>query len=460
MRPAQFKVVLITWLFCIFTARSEGQVMIGNTPVDTASVITGLDTPWEILWGPDNHIWFTERPGTISRLDPETGVREILATVPEVHEEVEAGLLGLALHPSFPDSPYVYTVYNYLEGSQIKERVVRFTYSNNKLINEIPILEGINGNTFHEGSRLAFGPDKKLYVTTGDAGNTASPQDTSSLNGKILRMNPDGSIPDDNPFPGKYVWTLGHRNPEGLVFSPDGKLYSSEHGPANDDELNLIEKGRNYGWPNVMGFCDNASETNYCILWNVREPLYAWTPTLATAGIDYYNFPAIPEWQHSILLATLKDNSLVSLKLSTDGLSVMDVKYWFKGVLGRLRDICISPDGRIFIATSNNDGRGTPRAGDDRILEIIPETTGIACKKNSLQINARYVNQTDEILINVPLLLVNSKYSVYNLSGKVMRTGFVTQPQFSLSTAGFAKGIYLLTVISNQQTTNLKLVVP
>jgi PQQ-dependent dehydrogenase (s-GDH family) len=328
------RIYLLSFLLLLAIANPElkSQIQIGNIDVDTTSILTGLDTPWEILWGPDDHIWLTERMGKVSRLNPESGeVSLILDIQDKVHEQSEAGLLGMAHDPDFEVNNWVYLVYNYLENSSIKERLVRYSYVGGQLVNEEILLGDIGGSGNHNGSRIAFGPDGKLYLTTGDAVNTSLSQDPESLNGKILRMNPDGSIPDDNPFSESYIWSLGHRNPQGLVFGPSGILYSSEHGPNSDDELNIIEKGRNYGWPNVMGYCDGASEVPFCETYNVVEPIMAWTPTLAVAGIDYYDHQAIPEWQHSILMTNLKASRLVVMNLSEDGMSVVDDEQYFSG---------------------------------------------------------------------------------------------------------------------------------
>jgi len=350
---------------------SESQITIGTTEIDTNTIASNLDTPWEILWGPDDQIWMTERYGKISRLNPETGEITELVTLNDVHEEAESGLLGMVLHPDFANNPYVFVVYTYLELSNIKERLVKFTYSNGKLDSPVTLLEGVVGANRHDGSRLIIDDNEKLFMTTGEAATITYSQDLTSLNGKVLRMNLDGSVPLDNPFQGSYIWTWGHRNAQGLVISPKGIMYSSEHGPANDDELNIIEKGRNYGWYKVQGFCDDGSETQFCADSNVVEPIAAWTPTLAVAGTDYYNNNAIPEWKNSLLVTSLKAGKVVALKLHEDGRSVVQEEVFFENWWGRLRDICISPDGRIFIAVSNRDGRGTVHPGDDRIIEIV-----------------------------------------------------------------------------------------
>ena len=368
MKSSVFVSTLI--LFSGFCSEIHSQIFIGTAEVDTNSIVTNLDTPWEILWGPDDHIWFTERYGRISRVDPESGEQTELITINEVHEVSESGLLGMVLHPDFDNHPYVYVVYTYLESSHIRERLVRYTYSNGALGSPLVLIEGIPGASTHDGSRLLIDKDLKLYMTTGDARNTSLPQDLSSLNGKVLRLNLDGSIPDDNPFSGSYVWSWGHRNAQGLVLAPNGIMYGSEHGPSSDDEVNIIEKGRNYGWPNVMGFCDTEAESQFCADSNVVEPIAAWTPTLAVAGTDFYHLGGITDWQNSLLVSSLKESELTVLRLSEDGRSVIQEDTFFDNWFGRLRDVCTAPDGRVFLAVSNRDGRGSAREGDDRIVEI------------------------------------------------------------------------------------------
>ena len=365
-----FIIISTLIFFSGFYTESRSQIFIGTTEVDTNSIVTNLDTPWEILWGPDDHIWFTERYGRISRVHPGTGVLTELITIGEVYEQSESGLLGMVLHPDFINHPYVFVVYTYFESSSIKERLVRYTYSEGTLNSPLTLLEGIDGAGNHDGSRLVIDKDLKIYMTTGEATNQNLSQDLNSLNGKVLRLNLDGSVPDDNPISGSFVWSWGHRNAQGLVISQAGIMYSSEHGPSSDDEVNIIEKGRNYGWPTVRGFCDTGTENEFCADSNVFEPIAAWTPTLAVAGADFYHQGGIPEWHNALLVTSLKASQLTVLKLSQDGRSVDQEESFFTGWFGRLRDVCISPDGRIFLAVSNRDGRGTVRAGDDRIVEV------------------------------------------------------------------------------------------
>lgn len=334
----------------------------------TRIVNSNLNFPWEILWGPDNMIWMTEREGRVSKVNPATGAVTLIAIIPDVASTTDFnGLLGMVLHPQFSTNPYVYVVYNYFSTTgEYLEKVVRFTYNGTTLVSPMVLIDGIvgkvGGDFIHNGARLVIGPDMKLYASTGDADRRFEfPQNPNSLNGKILRVNLNGTIPSDNPY-GNAVWSIGDRNPQGLVFGK-GKLYSSMHGETTDDEINIIVKGGNYGWPFVEGFCDQPDEASFCAANNVVEPIFAWTPTIAPSGMDYYNNKAIAQWKNSLLLALLKDRKLLQLKLSNDGSSVEEVHEFFANQFGRLRDVAQSPDGKVYICTDNGDN-------SDMIIEI------------------------------------------------------------------------------------------
>lgn len=326
-------------------------------------------------WGPDGWLWFNERAGDIYRLNPDTKEIQRVFHIPDVFVGPDnSGFHGMALHPNFPFEPYVYTHYTI---GDFESQLVRWTYdvSHNTLQDSVVMMDRIGGSTSHNGSRIIFDGDEYLYLSMGDAFVGMTAQDVYNVNGSILRMNMDGSIPDDNPFPDSYVWSLGHRNPQGLVFGKYGILYSSEHGEANDDEVNLIEKGRNYGWPLVEGFCDQPSEQNACDSLNVREPLYEWTPTYAPCGLAYFDHPSIPEWRHSLLQAFLKEKRLTMLPLTDDGTAVIDtaVSHYFIQEFGRLRDVMVTPNGRVFICTSNNEfnGNWVPKDNYDKVIELV-----------------------------------------------------------------------------------------
>lgn len=322
-----------------------------------------LDHPWEILWGPDQFLWITERSGKISRVNPSTGAVTPVLTIADVTAVSEGGLLGMALHPDFNTTPHVFVAYNYETAGIYREKIVRYIYNGTTLTNPVIILDNIAAFSWHNGCRLLISPDKKLLITTGDAYNTSLPQNSASVNGKILRLNLDGSIPADNPS-GTAIWTLGHRNPQGLVYGGN-ILFSSEHGPDSDDEINIIEKGRNYGWPNVKGICNTNEEKTFCNANNVTEPIQAWTPTVAVSGMEYYEKDLIPQWKHSLLVATLKGTRLIQLQLNGQHTGVEAVHEFFVNEYGRLRDVCVAPDGKVYICTDNG--------GNDKIIEINKE---------------------------------------------------------------------------------------
>jgi aldose sugar dehydrogenase len=321
----------------------------------------GLNYPWELVWGPDNHIWITERGGKVSRVNPENGVVTPVATITEVDARGEGGLLGMALHPDFTANPEVFLVYNYSKAGTYTEKVVKYTYNGSTLIDPVVLVDGISASNIHNGSRLLISPDLKLFITTGDAATQTSAQDINDSNGKVLRLNLNGSIPADNPVNGNPVWSFGHRNAQGLVLA-NNKLYSSEHGPNTDDEINIIQKGRNHGWPKVKGFCDEAGEKAFCTENNIVEPLKAYTPTIAVSGMDYYNNDQIPQWKNSLLVATLKDNTLYQYKLNDAGDEIIEANEFYRGKYGRLRDVVVAPGGKVYVATSNGS--------KDKIIEI------------------------------------------------------------------------------------------
>jgi len=334
----------------------------------TQTLVDNLNYPWEILWGPDNFIWMTERLGRISRVNPQTGQVISVFQIPDVVSTTDFnGTQGMVLHPEFNSNPFVYVAYNYSNASgDYLQKIVRFTYNGTTLTSPMIIVDGIVGKFthpfVHNGSRLLIGSDLKLYATTGDADRRFEfPQNINSLNGKVLRVNLDGSIPADNPF-GNLVWSIGDRNAQGMVFAK-GKLYSSNHGETTNDEINIIKKGGNNGWPQVEGFCDLQDEQVFCAANNVNEPIHIWSPTIAPCGLDFYDKNLIAQWKNSLLVAILKDSRLIQLKLNDDGSAVEAEHQYFVNQFGRLRDIAISPDGKVYICTDNGNNK-------DRIIVI------------------------------------------------------------------------------------------
>lgn len=447
----------ILYTVLLFMGLLPQEAMQAQITFSSRIVKDNLFIPWEIIYGPDDHIWMTQKNGYVCRLEPQSGQLDTIYHELQTVIRGEGGMLGMALHPGFVNNPYVFLAYEYEEGSDYKERIVRLTYNNGSLINLQILLDDINGASIHNGCRLVIEGDK-LFISTGDASNTASAQNTALLNGKILRINLDGSIPADNPIPGSPVWSWGHRNPQGLVFH-QGVLYSSEHGPNNDDEVNIIQKGRNFGWPDVQGFCNTPAELMYCADSNIAEPLQAWTPTLAVSGMEYYNHPMFPALAHSLLLTTLKDNNLYQLRLNAAGDSITS-ELNIPGVdYGRLRDIAIAPDGRIFLSTSNSVAGGTG-ANIDQIIELYDSsaTTGMDAFNSDHNRVIVYPNPAID-LVHIAFLADNWnkhnwQYSVTNVQGNILMEGALEWNV--LHTAILPPGLYFLKMWNEQHEITFK----
>lgn len=316
-----------------------------NQPSNNTEILArNLNTPWAIDFLPDNRMIFTERGGRVSILD--NGAIKIIGNI-NVIKMGESGLLGIAVDPEFNVNKFVYLYYTAQNGNKVSRFVL-----NEKLENETILIDNIPSGNIHNGGRIKFGPDGKLYITTGESGNGPLAQNINSTGGKILRINKDGSIPSDNPFR-NYVYSYGHRDPQGITWNPLTKeMYESEHGPTRYDEINIIEKGGNYGWPNYKG---NNSPQGYI------KPLIFYTDfTLAPSGIAYYN--------GVLYVAGLRGSQLRKISLAADGKSVTGEEPLFRN-LGRIREV-VAHDGYLYISTSNRDGRGIPQSGDDKIIRI------------------------------------------------------------------------------------------
>lgn len=416
----------------------------------TRVIRDSLFIPWELVYGADSNIWFTQKNGYICRLEPKSGHIDTLYHETNTVMQNEGGMLGLALDPNFLTDPYVYVAYNYTSGTY-KERIVKYTYAANTLNNPQILLDDIAAASIHNGCRLVIVGDK-LYITTGDASNQPSAQNIASVNGKVLRINLDGSIPSDNPIAGSPVWSWGHRNAQGLVYA-NGKLYSSEHGPSTDDEINIIEKGRNYGWPTVHGFCNTPTEITFCNDSNVIDPIRAWTPTIAVCGIDYYNHLMFPSLQNSILMTTLKDSKLYQLQLNSAFDSITSATVISGVSFNRLRSICIGPYGNIFIGTSNSNSNGSNRI--DKIVEIYDPSfvppVGVSMQTdNGVTI---YPNPTkDKFTVKVDAAQkLPMQYSLTSRDGKVLMKGVFELRINTIAADRLPTGIYMLNVKNKQE---------
>lgn len=338
-----------------YSGNYVAHVQLDSSRLIATEVINGLEAPRDITVGPYGWIWFNEIQGAVSRVNPESGESMKLLEMHDVFFERSRGLLSIALHPEFREHPYVYLHYTFSK-KELGSRIVRYTFTGDTLTDQHIILDNLPGGSGHSGSKMMIGPDNKLWLGTGDSNRGDLAQSLDSYHGKVLRMNLDGSVPEDNPVEGSRIWTAGHRNIQGITHG-NGKIYTSEHGPDNDDEVNLIRKGGNYGWPDVQGFCDTENERQYCRDSLIVEPMYAWTPVIASAGIQYYNYMhnAIPEWNNSLLLASLRIQTLRVLNLNETGDEIDDISIFFQQHFGRIRDVVADPKGRIFLVTSNTD---------------------------------------------------------------------------------------------------------
>ena len=330
--------------------RQNGAKEETHTPAPASepeAVADHLDVPWVIEKAGDT-FYLTERPGTIVKIENGQVERQTVAWKKKVAAVSEAGLLGFVLASDFSESKRAYAYYTYEENGKLYNRIVTLRLRDGSWQEEDVLLDRIPGARVHNGGRLKFGPDGKLYATTGDAADAKIAQDRHSLGGKILRMNPDGSIPDDNPFPNSYVYSYGHRNPQGLTWLPDGTLFASEHGNSANDEINRIEAGKNYGWPVIQGLDEQEGMVTPLFTSGDEE---TWAPSgMDNAGGKLY-------------VAALQGSAVLEFDPAAGQ------KRTFISGFGRIRDVRIE-DGYLYFISNNTDGRGTPQPDDDKLYRV------------------------------------------------------------------------------------------
>jgi glucose/arabinose dehydrogenase len=354
----------------------EDKFLPDGNAVRTEVWIDDLEIPWSLVFLPDRRALVSERPGRIRLIKNGKIEKEPYATL-DVNHEGEGGLMGLCLHPDFPTNRSLYAMHTYRQEGRIYNRVIRLKDHGEKGILEKVIVDQIPGGKNHNGGRIAFGPDRLLYITAGETFRAELAQERKSLGGKILRVTPDGEIPNDNPLTGSPVYSYGHRNPQGLSWHPSTKdLFESEHGPSGEfslfanDEINIINKGGNYGWPEAVG----APGVKTYV-----DPLIVWKKTTPPSGMTFYTGKSLPHLDNDLFVATLSSEALIRIRLKRERTyQVTAIERWFAndfspGKYGRLRDVVHGPDGAIYFLTNNRDGRGKPREGDDKIYRIVPK---------------------------------------------------------------------------------------
>ncbi|MDO8498261.1 MAG: PQQ-dependent sugar dehydrogenase [bacterium] len=324
---------------------TQSKTSSSNIEISKVEVIAkNLEVPWALAFLPNGDILVTERKGLVRLIKDGQLLQEPVITLSKVKQSGESGLHGIAIHPDFPQKPYVYLYYTYSTGGDDSlNKVSRFIYEDKTLKDEAVIVDKIPGAVFHDGGRIKFDPDEALYITTGDALNSSLSQDRNSLAGKILRVRDEGNV---------EMYSYGHRNPQGIAWDGQGRLWETEHGQSATDEVNLIEEGKNYGWPTITG--EQKQQ-------DMQEPvLQSGSNTWAPAGVAFY--------KGSIYFGGLRGQALYQFNIDT-----LEFKEHFKKQFGRIRDVVLGPDNMLYITTSNRDGRGSPSPDDDKIMKINPE---------------------------------------------------------------------------------------
>ena len=368
-------------LILIFSLSVQAQIRVGEFPqnvedkftlepetIEVENWLENLNVPWELVFLPEsNRALITERDGRILQVEDGQLQNESYLEL-DIDSRGEGGLMGIAHHPDFPKKPYIYLMYTYTSGNRnLYNRVSRFTDQGKQAVEEEIIIDQIPAGNNHNGGRIAFGPDGMLYITTGETFNREIALDLDNLGGKILRLTPTGNIPKDNPFGNSPVYSLGHRNPQGIDWHPEtGDLFISDHGPSGEDGLRakdrikVVEAGSNFGWPDKIGYFENGKYAN---------PLIMWKETVPPSGITFY--------QEDLYVGTLGSESLVKIKLDRDNdkYNVQKIEHLFNdgrgnASYGRIRKAVVGPDGYLYFLTNNRDGRGRPRENDDKILRF------------------------------------------------------------------------------------------
>lgn len=333
--------------------------------IEVSVVAEGLSHPWALAFLPGGDLLITERDGQLRQVRDGRLLPQPVSGLPDIERHGQGGLLDVALHPDFGENRLVYLSYAGRGDGGYSTEVLRGRLEGDAL-RDVDVIFRAQPKTDgkrHFGSRLLFGPDGRLYVSLGDRGDRPSAQDLSSHNGSLLRLNPDGSVPEDNPFAGRddaqpEIWTYGNRNMQGMALRPNGQIWTHEHGPQGGDEVNLMRAGVNYGWPVI------TYGRNYGIGTKIGEgtekegmaqPVHVWTPSIAPSGMTFYNGGLFPDWRGDLFAGSLKFGLLVRLTL--DGDEVTGEERMLDGAYGRIRAVAEGPEGALWLLTDERDGR-------------------------------------------------------------------------------------------------------
>ncbi len=353
---------IILILFFVFQKKEKINNPLTNSSIpqkttnDKVSILAkNLDTPWSLAFLPNHDLIFTERKGSLNLISNNNITK--IDDIEDVLEYGEGGLMGVEVHPNYKKNKFIYLMYTFRgSGNNTLNRLVRYKLENNKLSDKKIIIDNIPGAIYHNGGKIKFGPDGFLYITTGDSLEPSLAQNKNSLAGKILKITDDGKPAPGNPF-NNLIYSYGHRNPQGITWDSDGNLWETEHGrsnPSGYDELNLIVKGANYGWPEIQGTEKKSG---------MQTPLaQSGNETWAPGGIIFF--------KDELFFGGLKGESLYKVKIENENAIINKL---FLNQFGRIRDVILGPDNFIYITTSNLDGRGSPKSGDDKIIKIDPQ---------------------------------------------------------------------------------------
>ncbi len=362
-KKIQIVAIIAVVTFSVFVLTSPSDLLplplplsASNSESASVSILAeNLDKPRAIAISGDR-IFVTEQNGFIRVIQNNTLIESPLAVFRSANV-FDGGLLGIALHPDFSNNHYIYVFLTYTDDGYLWNKILRITESENKLQDAETIFDKIPGSRFTNGGFIKFGPDGKLYVGTGTISDSSHlPQDVDSLSGKILRINDDGTIPNDNPFSDSPVYSLGHRNPQGMTWDDNGNMFVAEIGPEKNDEINLIQAGKNYGWPEQQ--CSGNE--------NFESAILCYDPSIEPGGILFYSGDKL-DFESPFIMASMRAANLYQVDFE-EGLSSQ--KSILSGI-GRVRDVVEGPDGSLYVITSNTDGKGFPDRTDDKLLRIL-----------------------------------------------------------------------------------------